>query len=93
MGHTFACSLVVKGGLIGGAVIVDGEALTYRTGKLTIDPKYRNLALPRKDISGISWKTVVFPIATVTMAGGEEYRFMIFNKGGFEKAYAEEDKA
>ncbi len=88
MKYTFSCSLV-RSGLIGGGLFLDDEALTYKTGKLTIEPKLRNLVLPLKDITGISWKTAVFPIATVTMADGEEYSFMIFSKARFEKAYAE----
>ena len=86
MKYTFACSMV-NHGLIGGGLILDEESVTYRTGKLTIEPRLRNLVLPLEDIESVSWKNVVFPIATFTMKNGEEYRFLIFNRMRFERAY------
>ena len=84
MKKVFMCSLV-KGGLLGGAIYVEPESVTYKTNKLTVDKKYRNLVLLKKDIKEITWKRVVFPVATFRMAN-EEYSVMIFNRAGFEKA-------
>ena len=85
MKKVFMCSLV-KGGLLGGAIYVEPDSVTYKTNKLTVDKKYRNLVLLKKDIQEITWKRVVFPVVTFRMANGEEYSVMIFNRAGFEKA-------
>lgn len=85
MKKAFMCSLV-KGGLLGGAIYVESDSVTYKTNKLTVDKKYRNLVLLKKDIKEIIWKRIVFPVATFRMANGEEYSVMIFDRAGFEKA-------
>lgn len=82
----FVCSLC-HNGVLGGGLVVDDESLTYRTNKLTVDKKYRNLRLEVKDIEGLSWKWVVFPVATFTMKDGSSYKFLIFNKWRFNKVF------
>ena len=89
MKKTFICSLIYKGGIIGGALYLDDTAITYKTNKLTVDRKHRNLMLPLDDIREISWKWIIFPIATLKMASGEEYKLIIFNKKRFNKYYSE----
>ena len=81
---SFACSLC-HNGILGGGLYLDSQALTYRTNKLTVDDKYRKLVLPMKEIQEISWKWIVFPVATVHMQNGESYQFIIFNKSRFSK--------
>ena len=85
---SFVCSLC-RNGIIGGALYLDNSSLTYKTNKLTIDKKYRNLVLPMSDIKEITWKWIVFPVATVFMKNGEEYKFIIFNKPRFVKRFQE----
>ena len=80
----FACSLC-HNGILGGGLYLDSQALTYKTNKLTVDKKYRNLVLPLREIKGISWKWIGVPIATVDMKNGELYKFIIFNKSRFSK--------
>ena len=82
----FVCSLC-HNGLLGGGLIVDENTITYKTGKITADKKYRNLELCRSNIRDLSWKSIVFPIATFEMKDGEKYSFMIFNKSRFMKVY------
>ncbi len=82
----FVCSLCLNG-LIGGGLIVDENTITYKTGKVTVNPKYRNLELSRSDIADLSWKRIIFPIATFEMKNAEKYSFMIFNKSRFMKVY------
>lgn len=77
------------GGILGGALYLEPNSVTYRTNKLTVDKKYRNLVLPLKEIKDIAWKWIVFPIATFHMSNGEEYRIMIYNKARFVKCYNE----
>jgi len=37
----------------------------------------------------VSWKWIVFPIATFCMSNGEKYKILIFNKWRFEKWFQE----
>ena len=85
---SFACSLC-HNGILGGGLFLDSQSLTYKTNKLTVAKKYRNLVLPLQEIQDISWKWIVFPIATVTMKNGEHYTFIIFNKSRFKKWFRE----
>ena len=69
-------------------MIVDEDSVTYKTGKITVDSRFRNLILRRDDISSLSWKWIVFPVATFEMKDGERFSFMIFNKWRFAKVFA-----
>ena len=82
----FICSLC-HNGLLGGGLIVDENTITYKTGKVTIENKYRNLVLNRNDIISITWKRIIFPIVTFKMKNSEDFRFMIFNKSRFMRIY------
>jgi hypothetical protein len=81
----FVCSLC-RGGVLGGALYLDEKSLTYRTNKLTVDPQFRNLVMPLENIRSISWEQIVLPIATIQLKHGGSYKFIIFNKSGFEKS-------
>ena len=89
MKKTFMCSLFYKG-LLGGALYLDSQSLTYKTNKLTVPKLLRNLVLPINEIDKVTWKGLVFPVATFRMKNGEEYRLMIFNKARFLKYYPPE---
>ncbi len=82
----FLCSLC-HCGILGGVLIVDEDAITYKTGKITVDKKYRNLKISRSDIVSLSWKWIIFPVATFVMKNGEKYSFLIFNKWRFIKVF------
>ena len=85
---SFVCSLC-HNGILGGGLYLDSQSLTYKTSKLTVDKKYRNIVLPLQEIEEISWKLILFPLATVSMKNGEKYKFIIFNKPRFEKWFQE----
>ena len=89
MKKTFMCSLICHNGIVGGALYLDENSLTYKTNKLTVDRAYRNLVLPLNQIAELTWKWIVFPVATFHMTSGEKYKVMIFNKRRFQKYYAE----
>ena len=91
MRKIFMCSLC-RNGILGGALYLDENSVTYKTNKLTVDKAYRNLILPLDKIAELTWKWVVFPIATMRMTNGEQYKFIIFNKGRFNKYYTEVKK-
>lgn len=88
MRKVFMCSLC-HNGILGGGLYLDNQAVTYRTQKLTVSEKYKNLILPLSEIKGISWKWIVFPVATFYMKNGECYKFIIFNKWRFHKCFRE----
>ena len=89
MKKTFACSIICHGGIIGGGIHIEDHAITYKTNKLTVDRKYKNLELPLSEVCELSWAWIVFPIATLRMKNGEQFKFMIFNKKRFTKYYNE----
>lgn len=74
----FVVSLI-KNGILGGGIIADSEAATYRTGKLTVPQKYRNLVMKYNEISEVkSGWAFILPTVTIKMKNGEEYKFAIF---------------
>jgi multicomponent Na+:H+ antiporter subunit B len=78
--------------IAGGGLYLDSEALTYKTNKLTVDKKYRNLRIPLSDIKDLTWKWILFPVATFSLKSGEKYAFIIFNKKRFVKHFKEYSK-
>lgn len=86
MRKVFMCSLC-HNGILGGGLYLDNQAITYRTQKLTVSEKYKNLILPLCDIKEISWWWLVFPVATFHMENGESYKIIILNKWRFKKYF------
>lgn len=86
MRKAFMCSLC-HDGILGGGLYLDNQSVFYRTQKLSVDEKYRNLVLPLNEITKITWKWIIFPVATFHMKNGEEYKIIIFNKWRFNKYY------
>lgn len=86
MKKAFICSLC-KGGILGGALYLDENSVTYKTNKLTVDKAYRNLVLPLDKIESLTWKWIVFPVATFLMKNGAKHTFIIFNKRHFNELY------
>ena len=89
MKKSFACSIICQGGIVGGSLSIDEKSITYKTNKLTVDRKYRNLVLPIHNISELSWNWILFPVATLYMTNGEQYKFIIFNKKRFNEYFAQ----
>ena len=66
-------------GLLGGDIIADDNAITYKTGKLTIPANLRNLEMKYTDIAGITEDRALFlPAVTIHMRSGESYKFVVF---------------
>lgn len=86
MKKSFICSLC-HNGILGGVLYLDENSVAYKTNKLTVDKLYKNLVLPLDEIAEITWKWVVFPVATFRMKNGVEHKFIIFNKRRFNKYY------
>ena len=77
------CSLIHRGGAIGGTLYIDDMAITYKTNKLTVEQRLKRLVLPILEMQSLTWKRFIFPIATFQMQNGEKYSFIIFNKRKF----------
>jgi hypothetical protein len=92
MKKSFMGSLICHNGIVGGGIYIDDSAITYKTNKLTVDKKYKNLVLSLNEIRELTWNWIVFPIAIIKMASGEQYKFIIFNKNRFNKYYIEAKK-
>ena len=45
------CSLICHNGIVGGGLYVEDKTITYRTNKLTVDQKYKNLVLPLNEVA------------------------------------------
>ena len=83
------CSLVCPNGVIGGGICITDKSICYKTNKFTVDRRYRNIVLPFDDICELKWKWIIFPVATLFMKSGEQYKFILFNKKRFNKYYTE----
>jgi hypothetical protein len=71
-------------GILGGWIVMEEESMAYKTGKVTIPPKYRNLVMKYSDIISLTEGTLLFlPTVTVKMKNQEEYKFIVFNKKSF----------
>ena len=71
-------------GILGGWIIADDEGITYKTGKVSVSPKLRNLEMKYRDIRNFSRARMAsFPTVTVRMADGESYKFIVFRPGSF----------
>ena len=90
--NTFTVSLC-KNGILGGYIVADEEAITYKTGKLTIPEKYRNLKMKYKDILSVTEDSLLFmPTVSLRMKNDEEYKFIVFEKKRFLKMLSEKRK-
>ena len=90
--NTFTVSLC-KNGILGGYIVADEEAITYKTGKLTIPEKYRNLKMKYKDILSVTEDSLLFmPTVSLRMKNDEEYKFIVFEKKRFLKMLIEKRK-
>lgn len=83
MKNTFSVSLC-KNGLIGGWIVVGEASMIYKTGKVTIPEKYRNLVMEYKDVLSVTEGSMLFlPTVTVKMKNEEEYKFIVYSRKNF----------
>ena len=83
MKNTFSVSLC-KNGLIGGWITIGEASMVYKTGKVTIPVKYRNLVMEYKDVISVTEGSMLFlPTVTVKMKNEEEYKFLVYSRKHF----------
>ena len=88
MKKSFVSSLIFSNGIVGGGVYIEDTVIIFKTNKLTVDKKFKNLTLDINEIESLTWQWIIFPIATFIMKNGEKYKFIIFNKSRFQKWYS-----
>ena len=83
MNKYFIASLC-KNGILGGAILADDEAITYKTNKLAVPVELRNIKMRYRDIKNTEagW-LFVFPTVSVEMKNGAVHKFVIFGRKGF----------
>ena len=80
-------------GILGGGIVADDKGITYKTGKVTVSPKLRDLEMKYNNIQDFSQKWVLcFPVFTISMNDGEKYKFIIFNSKRFNALLKEKLK-
>lgn len=73
-----------KNGILGGGIVADSEKITYKTGKVTIPAKYRNLEMKYENIISLSEGWLLFlPTVSLNMKNGEAYKFVVFSRKRF----------
>ena len=83
MKRVYAASLC-KNGLLGGSLYVDDEKIAFRTGKLTVPPRIRNLELHLKNVVGIRKEYIlILPVTAISMKNGEEWKFFFLRRNDF----------
>ena len=84
---------ICREGILGGGIVADDEALTFKTGKVTVSPRLRNLEMKYMDIQGFTKKWVFcFPVFSISMNDGEIYKFIIFQPKRFSALLSEKVK-
>lgn len=84
MGKMYVVSLCYSGGLLGGALYLDDERVTYRTTKLQVPPEIRNMPLPYCRIRRVEKSKALFlPTVTIEMEDGRERKFLVFGRNSF----------
>ncbi len=59
-------------GILGGGIVADEDGITYKTGKVTVSPKLRNLEMKYSSIRDFSKKWVLFfPISPIFFSDSE----------------------
>ena len=73
-----------RNGVLGGGIAANDDGITFKTGKVTVSPQLRNLEMKYRNIREFSKKRVLcFPVFTISMNDGENYRFIIFSPKRF----------
>ncbi|MBQ9119198.1 MAG: hypothetical protein IJY09_03955 [Lachnospiraceae bacterium] len=79
-----------KEGVLGGGMLLDSEKATYKTGKVTVSEKYRNLEMRYEEMAEmVPGHTLFWPTVTIKMKNSEEYKFIVFARAKLLVALAQ----
>lgn len=84
MRKVYAASIIWKS-VLGGGIIAEGDKMTYRTGKLLIPEKIKNLEMKYCDIQSIICGRILFFPTIKVVLPEESYKFIVFNRKGLLK--------
>ncbi|MCM1023901.1 MAG: hypothetical protein NC395_07560 [Prevotella sp.] len=89
MKKIFSVSLCLNG-ILGGGIFAEKEKIVYRTGKLTVEPRLRNLEMPVADIvSAESGRLLFLPTVEIKMKNGGKFKFIVYARKAFLNTLAE----
>lgn len=89
MKKVFAVSLCLNG-ILGGGIFADNEKIVYRTGKVTVAPRFRNLEMPLADIVSVECgRLLLLPTVELKMKNGEKFKFIVYARKAFLNTLAE----
>ncbi len=75
---------ICREGILGGGIVADDESITFKTGKVTVSSKLKNLEIRYSSIQSFSEKRVLcLPVFTIELNSGENYKFIIFSPKKF----------
>ncbi len=82
----------IHSGLIGGAITVDENGLTFHTNKLTVESWIRKLRMNDEDIDSVSeTRFLLFPEMQFHMKNKEVRRFIIFSPSKMKEVLKEKN--
>lgn len=71
-------------GILGGYLCVGDGKVVYRTGKITVPDRFRNLELEKDAIRQVTKGNMLcFPTVTIRTDGNEEFKFIVFRRNSF----------
>lgn len=83
MKKVYAASLC-KNGILGGGLYIDDEKVTFRTGKVTVPQRLKNLEMYFAYIDNMyEGSMLLLPTVTIKMKNGEEWKFIVFSRNSF----------
>lgn len=84
MDKTYMVSLCWRGGLLGGALVLEDERMGFHSTKLQVPPEIRNFSLPFCRIRNVEKSRALFlPTVTIEMETGREWKFLVFSRRSF----------
>lgn len=84
MDKTYMVSLCWRGGLLGGALVLEDERMGFHSTKLQVPPEIRNFSLPFCRIKTVEKSRALFlPTVTIGMEDGKGWKFLVFGRGSF----------
>ena len=80
----FYIASIIHNGVLGGVLYLTDTMTVYRTNKLTVDKKYRNLEISYQEIREVKkgW-AFIFPKITILLNDNTIYNFIVFSRNKY----------
>lgn len=84
MEKTYMVSLCYRGGLLGGALFLDDERVSFGSTKLQVPPEIRKFIMPFCRIKSVEKSKALFlPTVTIRLEDGRKWQFLVFRRARF----------